>query len=142
MPCWPRYLAAQARAREFGPQALTIAVTGSGGLIGTALTALLSTGGHHVIRLVRRPPRHAAERYWNPDDPAPDLLSGVEALIHLAGASIGGRFTAGRKQEIRDSRITPTGHHFRYPELEAVLRHVLGRESAVIPAIRMPTSAE
>ena len=101
-------LAAQARARELSPESLTIAVTGSGGLIGTALTALLSTGGHRVIRLVRRLPRHAGERYWRPEDPAPDLLTGVDALIHLAGASIGGRFTAERKQEIRDSRITPT----------------------------------
>jgi uncharacterized protein len=101
-------LAAQARARELCPDPLTIAVTGSGGLVGTALTALLSTGGHQVIRLVRQPPRDAGERYWRPDDPAPDLLSGVDAVIHLAGASIGGRFTPGRKQEIRDSRITPT----------------------------------
>jgi uncharacterized protein len=101
-------LAAQARARELCPDPLTIAVTGSGGLIGTALTVLLSTGGHHVIRLVRRPPRHAGERHWDPDDPAPDLLSGVDAVIHLAGASIAGRFTPGRKQEIRDSRVTPT----------------------------------
>src|SRR5271163_2811193 len=101
-------LAAQARARELAPEPLTIAVTGSGGLIGTALTALLSTGGHHVITLVRRLPRHAGERYWRPEDPGPDLLSGVDALIHLAGASIGGRFTAGRKQQIRDSRILPT----------------------------------
>ena len=101
-------LAAQARARELSSEPLTIAVTGSGGLIGTALTALLSTGGHHVIGLVRRLPRHAGERYWRPEDPGPDLLSGVDALIHLAGASIGGRFTADRKQEIRDSRITPT----------------------------------
>jgi uncharacterized protein len=101
-------LAAQARARQLASEPLTIAVTGSGGLIGTALTALLSTGGHHVIRLVRRLPRHAEERYWRPDDPGPDLLSGVDAVIHLAGASIGGRFTAGRKQEIRDSRIIPT----------------------------------
>ena len=101
-------LAAQARAREFCPDPLTIAVTGSGGLIGTALTALLTTGGHHVIRLVRRPPRHAGERYWRPEDPAPDLLNGVDAVIHLAGASIAGRFTPGRKQEIHDSRIIPT----------------------------------
>jgi uncharacterized protein (TIGR01777 family) len=101
-------LAAQARARALCPDSLTIAVTGSGGLIGTALTALLSTAGHQVIRLVRRPPRHAGERYWRPDDPGPDLLSGVDAVIHLAGASIGGRFTDGRKQEIRDSRIGPT----------------------------------
>jgi uncharacterized protein len=101
-------LAAQARAREFCPDPLTIAVTGSGGLIGTALTALLTTGGYHVIRLVRRPPRDAGERYWRPEDPAPDLLNGVDAVIHLAGASIAGRFTPGRKQEIRDSRIIPT----------------------------------
>ena len=101
-------LAAQARAREFCPDPLTIAVTGSSGLIGTALTALLTTGGHHVIRLVRRPPRHAGERYWRPEDPAPDLLDGVDAVIHLAGASIAGRFTPGRKQEIHDSRIIPT----------------------------------
>jgi len=106
-------LAALARsrqlAREIGTEGpLTIAVTGSGGLIGTALTALLTTGGHQVIRLVRRPPRHAGERYWRPEDPAPELLDGVDALIHLAGASIGGRFTPARKAEIRDSRILPT----------------------------------
>jgi uncharacterized protein len=105
-------LAAQARARELCPDPLTIAVTGLGGLIGTALTALLTTGGHHVIRLVRRPPQrggeHPGEGHWRPDDPAPDLLAGVDAVIHLAGASIAGRFTPGRKQEIRDSRIIPT----------------------------------
>ena len=101
-------LAAQARARDLSPDQLTIAVTGSSGLIGTALTALLSTAGHRVIRLVRRPPRHPGERYWRPEEPAADLLRGVDALIHLAGASIGGRFTDGRKAEIRDSRITPT----------------------------------
>jgi uncharacterized protein (TIGR01777 family) len=101
-------LAAQARARDLFPDPLTIAVTGSSGLIGTALTALLSTAGHRVIRLVRRPPRHPGERNWRPEEPAADLLRGVDALIHLAGASIGGRFTDGRKAEIRGSRITPT----------------------------------
>ncbi len=101
-------LAAHARARAVCPDPLTIAVTGSGGLIGTALTALLTTGGHRVIRLVRRPPAHAGERYWQPNDPGPDLLSGIDAVIHLAGASIGGRFTPDRKAGIRDSRIGPT----------------------------------
>jgi uncharacterized protein len=101
-------LAAQARARAICPDPLTVAVTGSGGLIGTALTALLTTGGHRVIRLVRRPPKNENERQWRPEDPAPTLLNGVDALIHLAGASIGGRFTPDRKREIADSRILPT----------------------------------
>ena len=102
-------LAALARARAICPDdPLTIAVTGSSGLIGTALTALLTTSGHRVIRLVRRLPRHAGERYWRPEDPAAELLNGVDAVIHLAGASIGGRFTPERKNEIRDSRILPT----------------------------------
>ena len=101
-------LAALARARAICPDPLTVAVTGSGGLIGTALTALLTTSGHRVIRLVRRLPRHAGERYWRPEDPAAELLDGVDAVIHLAGASIGGRFTPERKAEIRDSRILPT----------------------------------
>jgi uncharacterized protein (TIGR01777 family) len=92
----------------WGPDPLTIAVTGSGGLIGTALTALLTTGGHRVIRLVRRAPAHEGERQWRPEEPGPMLLSGVDAVIHLAGASIGGRFTPDRKREIRQSRITPT----------------------------------
>ena len=100
-------LAALARARAIGPDPLTVAVTGSSGVIGTALTALLTTSGHRVIPLVRRLPR-AGQRYWRPEDPAPELLDGVDAVIHLAGASIGGRFTAERKNEIRDSRILPT----------------------------------
>jgi uncharacterized protein (TIGR01777 family) len=101
-------LAALARARAIYAGPLTVAVTGSGGLIGTALTALLTTSGHRVIRLVRRPPRHAGERHWRPEDPGPELLEGADAVIHLAGASIGGRFTPERKDEIRASRILPT----------------------------------
>ena len=102
-------LAALARARAIrpDPDPLTVAVTGSSGLIGTALTALLTTSGHLVVPLVRRLPR-AGERYWRPEDPAAELLDGVDAVIHLAGASIGGRFTAERKHEIRTSRIQPT----------------------------------
>ena len=102
-------LAALARARAIrpDPDPLTVAVTGSSGLIGTALTALLTTSGHLVVPLVRRLPR-AGERYWRPEDPAAELLDGVDAVIHLAGASIGGRFTAERKNEIRASRILPT----------------------------------
>jgi uncharacterized protein (TIGR01777 family) len=87
---------------------MTVAVTGSRGFVGTALTALLTTGGHKVIRLVRRSPSDADERRWNPDDPAADLLDGVDAVIHLAGEPIAGRFTDEHKAAIRDSRVGPT----------------------------------
>ncbi len=101
-------LAVHARAREVCPQALTVAVTGASGLIGSNLAALLTTGGHRVIRLVRHEPQHRDERRWNPDDPDPELLTGVDAVVHLAGASIAGRFTAQRKREILFSRTGPT----------------------------------
>jgi len=125
-------LAALARSRQIGTKdPLTISVTGSGGLIGTALTALLTTSGHQVVRLVRRRPRHAGERYWRPEDPAPELLDGVDALIHLAGASIGGRFTPARKAEIRDSRILPTR---RLAELAAASQEGASQDKGTLKA--------
>jgi len=101
-------LAAHRAAAEAGAQPMVIAVTGASGLVGSALSAFLSTGGHRVIRLVRRPARNALERQWNPDLPAPELLSGVDAVVHLAGASIAGRFSDAHKAAVRDSRIEPT----------------------------------
>jgi uncharacterized protein (TIGR01777 family) len=101
-------LAAHARARDACPRPLTVALTGASGLVGTALAALLTTGGHRVIRLVRRAPRDDGEREWRPDDPDPGLLDGADAVVHLAGASIGGRFTPERKREILSSRTGPT----------------------------------
>lgn len=88
---------------------LTVAVTGASGLIGTALTALLGVAGHRVIRLVRgRPGDASTESTWDPADPAPDLLDGVDVLVHLAGASIAGRFTDAHLDKVRSSRIEPT----------------------------------
>jgi uncharacterized protein (TIGR01777 family) len=87
---------------------LTVAVTGSSGLIGSALCAYLSTGGHRVVRLVRRPPRHPSERAWDSERPDPAALDGVDAVVHLAGASIAGRFTTAHKRSVRDSRVGPT----------------------------------
>jgi uncharacterized protein len=94
--------------QRMGGRLLTVAVTGSSGLIGTALCAYLSTGGHRVIRLVRRSPRHPEERVWDPERPNPAALEGVDAVVHLAGASIAGRFTAAHKRRVRESRVGPT----------------------------------
>ncbi len=101
-------LAAHTRAAEHGLGRLTIAMTGSSGLVGTALSAFLSTGGHRIVRLVRGTPDGPDQRRWQPEDPDPDLLDGIDAVIHLAGASIAGRFTDKHRNAIRDSRIGPT----------------------------------
>jgi uncharacterized protein len=101
-------LAAHRDAATAGAKPMVVAVTGASGLVGSALAAFLSSGGHRVIRLVRRPAQGDHERQWRPEAPAPDLLSGVDAVIHLAGASIAGRFTDGHRAAIRESRIEPT----------------------------------
>lgn len=95
-------------AAATGAGKLVVAITGSSGLVGTALAAFLSTGGHRVIRLVRGEPTNENERRWEPTNPAGDLLSGVDALVHLAGESIAGRFTEAHRRAIRESRIEPT----------------------------------
>lgn len=94
------------RGQTSGP--LTVAVTGSSGLVGTALCAFLTGGGHRVIRLVRRDATSTDERRWRPDDPDAQLLAGVDAVVHLAGATIAGRFTDAHKRAVRDSRVGPT----------------------------------
>ncbi|MGH3096206.1 MAG: TIGR01777 family oxidoreductase [Streptosporangiales bacterium] len=101
-------LASHARAAAWRADPVTVAVSGSSGLVGRAVCALLSTGGHRVIRLVRRRAGSDDERQWNPEAPDPALLSGVDAVIHLAGALIAGRFTEEHKSAIRASRIGPT----------------------------------
>lgn len=101
-------LAAHRDAAEAGAGQLVVAITGSSGLVGSALAAFLSTGGHRVIRLVRGEPADENERRWDPGNPARDLLTGVDALVHLAGESIAGRFTAAHRKAIRESRVEPT----------------------------------
>lgn len=101
-------LAAHRDAAAAGTGPLVVAVTGASGLVGAALTALLTSGGHRVVRLVRREPRTSDERRWDPESPAPGLLAGVDAVVHLAGESIAGRFTAAHRAAVRGSRIGPT----------------------------------
>ncbi len=89
-----------------------IFVTGSGGLIGSALAAFLVSEGYTVNRLVRDRTQTGADSvYWNPSENAVDLsaLEGCVAVIHLAGENIaGGRWSEERKKRIRDSRIHGT----------------------------------
>lgn len=86
---------------------LTVAMTGSRGLVGSALTAQLTTACHTVIPLVRGEAGEG-QRHWDMDDPAADLFDGVDAVVHLAGESIMGRFNDKHKAEIYSSRIGPT----------------------------------
>ncbi|GHF32319.1 epimerase [Streptomyces mashuensis] len=89
-----------------------VAVTGASGLIGSALVRSLRTDGHEVLTLVRRPPRTPAEVRWDPARQWVDAagLAGCEAVVHLAGANIGGhRWTDAYKKELRDSRVHGTG---------------------------------
>lgn len=101
-------LAAHREAADAGMGPLIVAVTGASGLVGSALTSFLTTGGHRVIRLVRGPAPGPDERHWDAMHPAPDLLDDVDVVVHLAGASIAGRFTDSHRAAIRDSRVEPT----------------------------------
>jgi uncharacterized protein len=95
-----------------------IAITGSSGLIGTALTRHLRSQGHEVLRMVRRAPQAADEVRWNPRAAADggggagelaSSLRDIDAAVHLAGAPIAsGRWTAARKREILTSRTEGT----------------------------------
>ncbi len=94
------------------PGPLKVAITGASGLIGSSLTAFLSTGGHEVIPIVRR---NAADdesaARWAPEIGLVDLkkLEGLDAVVHLAGENISqGRWTAAKKERIRDSRVEGT----------------------------------
>ncbi len=90
---------------------LRVAITGASGLIGSALSAFLTTGGHDVIHLVRRPARDASEAQWSPSAGLIDTakLDGIDALIHLAGESIAGsRWSKSFKTRVFESRITST----------------------------------
>jgi uncharacterized protein len=62
-----------------------------------------------VVRLVRGAARGDDQIGWDPAEPlAPQTVSGFDAVIHLAGESIFGRWTAGKKARIRDSRVVGT----------------------------------
>jgi uncharacterized protein (TIGR01777 family) len=95
---------------------LRIVVTGASGSIGSALVPYLTSAGHEVTRLVRREPVNGDERfvgreaYWDPAAGviAQDAIDGCDAVIHLAGEAITGRWTAAKMRRIEQSRVNGT----------------------------------
>ena len=93
---------------------MIVAVTGSSGLVGSALAASLAARGDRVIPLVRREPRPGEDAFrW---DPASGAIAAAgpaiaDAVVHLAGENVAtGRWTAARKARILDSRVAVTRH--------------------------------
>jgi len=86
-----------------------IAISGASGLIGSALVASFESRRDDVTRLVRRLPQSSNELQWDPlREILPQILSGFDAVIHLSGENIAGRWTEAKKRRIRDSRIVST----------------------------------
>jgi uncharacterized protein len=86
-----------------------VLVSGVSGPIGTALLPSLHTRGYEVVRLVRGPIAGEGQISWDPARPiASEAVSGFDAVIHLAGESIVGRWSAAKKAKIRDSRVVGT----------------------------------
>lgn len=87
---------------------MKVLITGAGGLIGQALSEHLVGLGHEAIPLRRGDPR-SGERTWDVSGRIDsDALDGIDAVVHLAGESIGGRWTEDSKQEILSSRTEGT----------------------------------
>ena len=88
-----------------------ILVSGVSGPIGAALVPSFKTRGYEVVRLVRGEAVGESQIAWNPLTPIlPDVVSGFDAVVHLAGESIVGRWTVEKKNRIRDSRVIGTMH--------------------------------
>ncbi len=91
-------------------QVMKIAVTGSSGLIGTALLPALDAAGHDVVRLVRNEPAGPGEARWDIAAGTIDeeALQEVEAIVHLAGENIGQRWSDAVRKRVLDSRVDGT----------------------------------
>ena len=94
------------------PRPLRLLLSGASGVLGRELIPLLTTGGHQVWRLVRRPPEPGnREIYWDPENNTLDSkqLPEIDGAIHLAGEYIGlSRWSENKKRRVIDSRINGT----------------------------------
>jgi uncharacterized protein (TIGR01777 family) len=90
---------------------MQVAITGSSGFIGGSLQKALEMSGHGVLRIIRWGPDASDTMRWDPKAGAIDKegLEGIDAIVHLAGESIGGgRWTESKKGYILDSRVLGT----------------------------------
>jgi uncharacterized protein len=86
-----------------------VLVSGVSGPIGRALLALFAAQGTEVVRLVRGRAQNAAQISWDPLAAVPSAaVSGFDAVVHLAGESVLGRWTEKKKKAIRESRVLGT----------------------------------
>ena len=93
------------------PTKLRVAITGSSGMVGSALVSSLTADGQRVDRVVRSRPSHGEEAvYWKPTEGVIEAhaLEGCDAVVHLAGENIAQRWSAAAKRRIRDSRVDST----------------------------------
>lgn len=106
---------------------LHVAMTGATGFVGSSLSAFLGVAGHHVLPLSRPGrPRHAGGASWDPAsgriEPRPERL---DAIVHLAGENVFGRFGETKMRKIRESRVSATAALCReiatWPEKPKVL---------------------
>lgn len=95
---------------------LKVAIAGSSGLIGSELIPMLLTGGHQVVRLLRKQPDRplmdgTSSIVWNPARGELNSadLEGIDAIVNLAGEGIADkRWTTERKRQIQESRVSTT----------------------------------
>ena len=90
---------------------MRIALSGSTGFLGRALSEWLTAAGHRIVPLTRRSAATAGDSIaWDParGELAPNALDGIDAVVHLAGENIAQRWTEEVKREIRESRVKST----------------------------------
>jgi uncharacterized protein (TIGR01777 family) len=94
---------------RYGMPPLTVAISGASGLIGRALSFLLETGGHRVLRLTRRDKPGGVSWDYRTGEVDREGLEGLDGVVHLAGEPIFGlRWSEEKKQRIRESREAGT----------------------------------